>query len=422
MRGLYWLRNDLRLDDNKALTAFCKECSDGLLLWPASDSYLRSRNFRKSFIHNSLLAYQDQLESVGLYLNASPLKITSLLEDLLVTNNIKKVFFTFGISSEEKKEEAFVRDLCDSLGVMLQGFNGHCLIDTEHLPFSISQMPLVFTDYRKKIELLLESKDVILKPVECPKNFPKQIKLPIEKFPVHFLNDKKAVSLSFPGGEKNAQERLSNYLFNGRNILTYKETRNGMLDFDDSTKFSPWLSIGALSAKRIYSELKIFESTVESNSSTYWLFFELLWRDYFKHFSLKYQDKLFKKTGISTKSLTKNILTRSQIETNFEKWKNGKTSKDFVNANMLELAQTGWMSNRGRQNVASFLIHDLEVPWTWGASYFEEMLIDYDCESNWGNWLYLSGRGSDPRSRVFNIDKQANDYDSNGAYRKRWLN
>jgi deoxyribodipyrimidine photo-lyase len=87
---------------------------------------------------------------------------------------------------------------------------------------------------------------------------------------------------------------------------------------------------------------------------------------------------------------------------------------------MNELNQTGWMSNRGRQNVASYLIHDLGVNWTWGAAYFEEMLIDYDPDSNWGNWLYLSGRGSDPRARKFNTALQAETYDPDFRYRTLW--
>ena len=87
---------------------------------------------------------------------------------------------------------------------------------------------------------------------------------------------------------------------------------------------------------------------------------------------------------------------------------------------MNELNSTGWMSNRGRQNVASYLIHDLGLNWTWGASYFEKKLIDYDPDVNWGNWLYLSGRGSDPRARKFNTQKQAMTYDPNGEYQKRW--
>lgn len=87
---------------------------------------------------------------------------------------------------------------------------------------------------------------------------------------------------------------------------------------------------------------------------------------------------------------------------------------------MNELNCTGWMSNRSRQNVASYLVHQLGLPWTWGAAYFEKMLIDYDPDVNWGNWLYLSGQGSDPRAREFNIERQASMYDASGEYQNKW--
>ena len=80
------------------------------------------------------------------------------------------------------------------------------------------------------------------------------------------------------------------------------------------------------------------------------------------------------------------------------------------------------MSNRGRQNVASYLVHELKIDWRRGARYFEKMLVDYDVFSNWGNWAYLGGVGNDPReNRVFNTQKQAEMYDSNKAYRNNWL-
>jgi deoxyribodipyrimidine photo-lyase len=104
-------------------------------------------------------------------------------------------------------------------------------------------------------------------------------------------------------------------------------------------------------------------------------------------------------------------------------WTQGKTGVDFVDANMNELRLTGFMSNRGRQIVASYLCNDLQLDWRSGAAYFEEQLIDYDVCSNWGNWAYIAGVGNDPRGhRVFNIQKQANDYDKDFTFRKVWLN
>ena len=88
---------------------------------------------------------------------------------------------------------------------------------------------------------------------------------------------------------------------------------------------------------------------------------------------------------------------------------------------MIELKETGWMSNRGRQNVASYLAKDLFIDWRIGATYFESLLIDYDVHSNYGNWMYVSGVGNDPRDRKFNVNMQAERYDNNGKFRKLWL-
>jgi deoxyribodipyrimidine photo-lyase len=102
-------------------------------------------------------------------------------------------------------------------------------------------------------------------------------------------------------------------------------------------------------------------------------------------------------------------------------WINGNTQEPFVNANMIELQQTGWMSNRGRQNVASFFAKNLLLDWRIGAAYFEAMLIDYDVHSNYGNWMYVSGVGNDPRDRKFNIKLQAENYDGQSKFQKLWL-
>ena len=88
---------------------------------------------------------------------------------------------------------------------------------------------------------------------------------------------------------------------------------------------------------------------------------------------------------------------------------------------MIVLKKTGWMSNRGRQNVASYFAKDMLMDWRIGAAYFESMLIDFDVHSNYGNWMYVSGVGNDPRDRKFNIQLQAKNYDANGAYQKLWL-
>ena len=173
---------------------------------------------------------------------------------------------------------------------------------------------------------------------------------------------------------------------------------------------------GSLSAKTIYYKIKEYEQEFGSNQSTYWVIFELIWRDYFKYISLKYDAKIFKIGGI----LEKNYEWKTNEEV-VQKWINGETKDDFVNANMIELKETGWMSNRGRQNVASYFAKELLLDWRIGATYFESLLLDYDVHSNYGNWMYVAGVGNDPRDRKFNTKLQAERYDSNHKFRHIWL-
>jgi deoxyribodipyrimidine photo-lyase len=191
-----------------------------------------------------------------------------------------------------------------------------------------------------------------------------------------------------------------------------------MMGADYSSKFSAWLALGCLSPREIYVELKKYEEQFGANESTYWLIFELLWRDYFRFMMKKHRHQFFLQTGIKSDEL----IVNSHNEELLYKWINSQTGNDFIDSNMLELKLTGYMSNRGRQNVASYLCNDLKLDWRYAAAYFEQQLIDYDVCSNWGNWAYLAGVGNDPRGkRYFNIEKQANEYDSKKTYRNLWL-
>jgi len=132
----------------------------------------------------------------------------------------------------------------------------------------------------------------------------------------------------------------------------------------------------------------------------------------------KHGNAIFRQSGIQ--NLNDNL--GSEDKDLFKLWANGETGVPFIDANMKELNATGFMSNRGRQNVASFLVKDLKINWVMGAEYFESLLIDYDPCSNYGNWNYVAGVGNDPRSgRYFNILSQAKRYDSKAEYVKYWL-
>ncbi|GMP83943.1 hypothetical protein CsSME_00037678 [Camellia sinensis var. sinensis] len=153
------------------------------------------------------------------------------------------------------------------------------------------------------------------------------------------------------------------------------------------------------------------------NNHGFRVLFELIWRDYFRFLSIKYGNSLFHIGG------PRKVKTRwSQDQLLFESWRDGRTGYPLIDANMKELSMTGFMSNRGRQIVCSFLVRDMGIDWRMGAEWFETCLLDYDPCSNYGNWTYGAGVGNDPREdRYFNIPKQALTYDPEGKYVAYWL-
>jgi deoxyribodipyrimidine photo-lyase len=222
--------------------------------------------------------------------------------------------------------------------------------------------------------------------------------------------------LHFEGGEEAGVRRLHDWVDRADALRTYKETRNGLLRADDSSKLSPWLARGCVSPRRVVDTVRDYEAARGANASTYWLVFELLWRDYFAFLGLREGPRLFAKRGIGRRERP-----FSADRARFDAWRLGRTGVPFVDAFMRELRATGFMSNRGRQNVASFLAKTLGVDWRWGAAWFEACLVDYDPASNWGNWQYNAGVGTDPRDRTFNVVKQAFDYDVNADFVRRWV-
>lgn len=218
------------------------------------------------------------------------------------------------------------------------------------------------------------------------------------------------------GGELSANSHINQY-FERRLPDTYKQTRNQLIGMDYSSKFSPWLAFGCCSARSIARRLKQYESIFGANDGTYWLWFELLWRDYFRFLHFKYGKSLYRANGLADRG------PDNFDQQKFQMWSSGSTGEDFIDAGMRELNKTGFLSNRMRQVVASYWIYDMKGDWRAGAAWFESQLIDYDVYSNQGNWLYIAGRGTDPRGgRHFNSKKQAQDHDSDGAYRSMWLN
>jgi deoxyribodipyrimidine photo-lyase len=427
-RALVWFKTDLRLHDNETLVLAMEQSDEVIPVYCFDEAHFKTTkfgfkktgNFRAHFLLESLMDLDKNLRAVGSGLIVVKGKPEVEIAKLIEKYNVQKVYAKDEVAYEEIQTQALVQKELSKINTPLVTFNSSTLYQEEDLPFSIKDIPDVFTNFRKQVEKDSKIRAAFSKPkaINSPEidvlNLPSLEELGLE----NIATDNRAV-LDFEGGETASWTRLEHYFFKTKSLSVYKETRNGLVGADYSSKFSAWLALGCISARSIYAQIQHYEKEIVANESTYWLVFELLWRDYFRFVMKKYGHLFFLQNGIKTSKKNSNRHNAKLFET----WKNAQTGNDFINANMLELKLTGFMSNRGRQNVASYLVNDLQLDWRYGAAYFEEQLIDYDVCSNWGNWAYLAGVGNDPReNRAFNIEKQANDYDKNNTYRNLWLN
>ncbi|MBT8287917.1 MAG: DASH family cryptochrome [Flavobacteriaceae bacterium] len=424
--ALVWFRNDLRVRDQHSLYKACENHDKVIALYCIDprhfeyDNYgfRRTGPFRTKFLLDTLGDLKSRLNDLNISLFVFHAKPEDQIPEFCKTFGIDHIYFQNEWTEYEQNVEQALRNWLDT-GITLKGSYDQFLYHPEDIPIPISEIPEVFTSFRKRIE-----KNCQIRPLveisQKPKNnlIENHSLIPsLQNLGYHDIKIPVQTAFPFSGGENSALERLQNYFFKTGNLANYKKTRNGLLGTDYSSKFSPWLANGSLSARMVYWAVKRFEKAFKKSDSTYWMIFELIWRDYFKYVSMRYGKQIFSLAGI------KNI--KRDWRTDYKdvrRWINGETDSDFVNANMIELKQTGWMSNRGRQNVASYLAKTLKVDWRIGAAYFESMLVDYDVDSNYGNWMYVAGVGNDPRDRTFNVELQADRYDHNHAFRSRWLN
>ncbi|GAB3505173.1 DASH family cryptochrome [Spirosoma knui] len=430
-RIVYWFRNDLRLHDNEAL-ARALEAADEVLPVYVFDphwfdempqlGFRKTGIFRTSFLLEAVADLRQSLRNKGADLIIRTGDAATILAQLAEDMEAEAIYASKEVTQEETDVESDLSKRLKPINVDLELFWGATLYHVRDLPFEISRLPNVFTQFRS----LLEKHAQVREPIALPEQL-RFVTTSVEpgymptlasfNFAPELTADVRA-AVPFKGGETVALARLKRYIWEKDLVQTYKETRNGMLGEDYSSKFSAWLAIGCLSPRLIYQEIKRYEEERVKNESTYWLIFELIWRDFFRFIALRYGTRIFKPSGIKHDL---NRKWRREPEA-FATWANGKTGIPFIDANMREMNATGFMSNRGRQNVASFLVKDLGIDWTWGAAYFESLLVDYDPCSNWGNWNYVAGVGNDPReNRYFNIYSQASRYDEAGQYVKHWL-
>jgi deoxyribodipyrimidine photo-lyase len=418
--NVIWFDHDLRVHDHEGLWIAQKSGLPTLGVYILNPDDLDNQtygfpkvgDYRLKFIDESLQDLKESLLKIQVQLHRFINKPVDVFSNLIKLFDIVKIYTQKAYGSEEIEKHNDVERLFQK--AIIHFYDQKSLYHIDDLPMTITELPNIFTIFRQKIE----KKGTVRKTYPIPNQFeyPVQTKIVDDQKKWTQLIKLKS-DLITPGGETNALKRINHYFYETQKLKFYKLTRNQMLNFDDSSKLSPYLALGCLSPRYVYQQIKNFESTIVKNVSTYWLYFELVWRDYFHFIHVKYNNKIFFKNGLFNKKCDE-----EPNETLIHFWKEGKTGYPLVDANMIELKETGWMSNRGRQNVANFFSKYIKQDWRIGAAWFEYLLIDYDVSSNYGNWQYQAGLGVDPReNRLFDVIWQGEKYDQDTRYLRKWL-
>ncbi len=407
MTSIWWIRRDLRLSDNPALHVALRH--GAVIPVFILDPHLLPRTplRRQQFLFGGLAELEVELKKRGSGLVIRRGKQEIELLNLIIETGAQAIY-----AEEDYTPYARARDerLAESLPLTLvQG-------QTVHHPASVLKADghpyTVFTPFSKAWKALLPAS---LTPLPAPEHFP-SVNLPasvsLSAYPFQ-----PSVALFSPG-EHEAQRRLHQFTQSpNQKITQYAATRN-RLDLDGTSALSPYIRFGMLSMRQAASAaLNVERSAFNEKGPETWLN-ELIWREFY--IAILYHFPHVSKTAFNP--ALGNIPWRND-ESDFAAWKEGCTGVPVVDAAMRQLRETGWMHNRARMIVASFLVKDLLINWQWGERWFMDNLLDGDPAANNGGWQWTAGTGTDaaPYFRIFNPVLQSQKFDPNGDYIRRWV-
>jgi deoxyribodipyrimidine photo-lyase len=408
-KHLLWFRSDLRIHDNPALYQASQGAESLLAVYiqcPVQDR-LHKRGARQlTFIQQHLqllkkLFKQNQIEFHILECNLFS-AVANLLNHFIQQHNITALFANRENGINEERRDQQVKD---QINIPFQRFNGDCILPPATVLTQSNEMFRVFTAFRNAWIRQLQQQGYTLAPLP-------------EIFTQPLITPAQSDSSSWPAGESAAQDRL--HSFCQQSLLDYQEQRD-FPNLDSTSRISPYLAIGTLSAKQC---LHAIQSTLgylplsPGEKGFAWLN-ELVWREFYRHLMSAYPE-------LSKNSCFKAPMNQLQWVNDkqlFKAWCEGKTGYPIVDAAMRCLNQSGWMHNRLRMIVASFLSKDLQMDWRLGEQYFMQQLIDADFASNNGGWQWAAGTGADaaPYFRIFNPSLQGEKFDKQGKFIKLWV-
>ncbi len=406
--AIWWVRRDLRLD-NQALAEALLRARRILPVFVLNPQVVASPwagEKRLGFLFAALRSLDADLHLRGSYLVLRRGKPEQVLAGLVQETGARMIFAEADHSPYARKRDGQVaRSLPLSLVDGLTVHPPHAVLKPDGTPYTI------FTPFSRAWKAL----PFPGRPLEAPREIPTPAGIPGENIPdapKHGLSD------MFPASQAEAVRRLER--FSKEKIFRYAGSRNRM-DLDGTSALSPYLRFGLLTARQAAwaaREAEFFAPDPTSRQGAETWLNELIWREFYiailYHFPHVRRD--------SFRAELRNIPWRND-PAEFEAWKEGRTGYPVVDAAMRQLSQTGWMHNRARMIVASFLVKDLLVDWRWGEKHFMQHLLDGDPAANNGGWQWTAGTGTDaaPYFRVFNPVLQGRKFDPQGAYVKRYV-
>jgi deoxyribodipyrimidine photo-lyase len=399
MTAIWWIRRDMRLTDNAALQAALKmeQVVPVFILDPRLLSIPAPR--RHAFLFDGLDTLDQDLRTHGSYLILRKGNPSVVLQQLVKETGAKSIFAEEDFTPyARQRDERIMRELPLKLVGGQTVHHPGTVLKNDGKPYT------VFTPYSKMWKAQLG--DIDLTP--APGRIPTPTGIRSESIPDYVPNPQ------FPAGEQEALVRLEEFSF--QQIHTYHEQRDRM-DLDGTSALSPYLRFGMLGLRQAAHAAQTAIARKKGGGAEVWLN-ELIWREFYIQIQYHFPRV---RTSSFNRSLA-NIPWRNDPR-EFEAWKSGKTGVPIVDAGMRQLKESGWVHNRARMIVASFLVKDLLINWRWGEAWFMENLLDGDIAANNGGWQWTAGTGTDaaPYFRIFNPVLQSIKFDPNGEYIRRWV-
>jgi deoxyribodipyrimidine photo-lyase len=392
----FWFRRDLRLEDNVGLYQALQSDYPVLAVFIFDDAILEQLpkdDARVTFIYESLSKINEKLAEFGSSLLVKKGKTQEVWQQLMTDFEVKEVFFNKDYEPYAIKRDQQITELLAQNGVKVQAFKDQVIFEEAEITKSDGLPYTVYTPYKNK---WLEKYKTIVPVAEHDTSV--------------FLENWLTIAFEFPSlsaiGFKASTIKVKPH--NLTKIANYHETRD-FPALDTTSYLSPHLRFGTVSVRKLVNWAARKNDVFLS---------ELIWREFFMQILYHFP----KVVQHNFKSAYDGIQWRND-EADFQRWCSGNTGYPMVDAGMRELNATGYMHNRVRMVVASFLCKHLLLPWQWGEAYFAQKLLDYDLSANVGNWQWAAGTGCDaaPYFRVFNPEIQLQKFDTKGHYIRKWI-